>query len=348
MSQELTILSAANIDATTFQVDTAAIKADVEMWGKMTIAGIEDKEGYRRVQEGRLLLKKVRTGIEQRRKELKAGALEYGRKVDAVAKELTALIEPTEEKLGAISSEHLAALEAIEIQKLDERMAKLAAIGDTSSRIAVRAMSDKMFDECLAFATAEHSKRVEAARVAEEERQKAEADAAEARRLEAEKLKADREALELERKQLADRRAQEQAELKAEQARINADRKEVERLRNEEADRLQAQRDEIARQQAEIDAANALRDGALRQQVEADLAQAEAEERARIAEELKPDREKLVKFIDKLAKLPSPKLETEAGKALMDRINNELGELVYAFYAQVEALGPVASQEPQA
>ena len=341
MSDDLTVLSATTIDAATFQVDTASIKADVEMWGKMTIAGTDDKEGFRRVQEGRLMLKRVRTDIEKRRKELKAGALEYGRKVDAVAKELTGLIEPTEDKLNAISAEHLAALEAIEQQKLADRMELLAAVRCQHPVSLVKTMNDKQFAEFLVTATEAHNLAIEAERVANEEKAKAEADAAEARRLEAEKLKADREALELERKQLDERRAQEQADLKAEQDKIAADRKEINRLRNEEADRLQAQRDEIARQQAEIDAANELRDGALRQQVEADQARADAEE-------LKPDREKLVKFVDKLAKLPSPKLDTEAGQAALFRMNNELGELVDSFYAQVEALAPVASQEPQA
>src|SRR5688500_8212852 len=46
-------------------------------------------------------LRETRVAVEARRKELKAESLERGRKIDAVAKELTALLESFEEPLKA-------------------------------------------------------------------------------------------------------------------------------------------------------------------------------------------------------------------------------------------------------
>jgi len=83
---------------TEFQVDTAAIEA-----AKLRYSEVDPttKEGYALAIEGRALFRDTRIGIDKRRKELKADALAYGKRVDSVASQLTALVKPTEDALSA-------------------------------------------------------------------------------------------------------------------------------------------------------------------------------------------------------------------------------------------------------
>lgn len=78
-----------------------AIKEKVAEYRALVINGVEDKESYKAVDEARKTLKKTRTGIEKKRKELKEPVLAYGKQIDSVAKELTALVEPVEIELDA-------------------------------------------------------------------------------------------------------------------------------------------------------------------------------------------------------------------------------------------------------
>jgi hypothetical protein len=286
-----------------------------------------------------LTLKRTRTAIDKRRKELGEGARLYVNKVNEVAKELTAIVAPVEDTLEAREKEHLNQLAAVEQQKLDERIEKLAAVRCQHPASLVKSMSDKQFEEFLATATTTYTAAVEAERVAAEEKARKEAEEAEARRLEDERLKAEREALELERKQLAEqrrqqeeedaaRRAEEQAALKAEQDRLDNARREQEaalaKQREEEEARLQAQRDELALQQAEIDAANAERERIEREQREAEQRALEEADRLRLIEESKPDRAKVLKFLDSIDQFEVPAMATPNG----ERVKQEIDELL--------------------
>lgn len=66
----------------------------------INIAGPEDKANYKTATAALSKVKKYRTGIEAKRKELKEPFLEAGKAIDAEAKRLTALIAPIEEALG--------------------------------------------------------------------------------------------------------------------------------------------------------------------------------------------------------------------------------------------------------
>ena len=85
----------------------------------LVIAGIEDKENYKTAKTYLTVAKKWRTGVEAKRKELKAVSLEYGRKVDGEAKRLTALVEPVEKTLA----DKIAAIDqAAEIARMAEEL----------------------------------------------------------------------------------------------------------------------------------------------------------------------------------------------------------------------------------
>lgn len=221
----------------------------------------------------------LRGEIEATRKQLKAGALEYGRRVDSVAKSLVALVEETEEPLRMAKAE-------VDEAKERERQAK---------EEAERAAADAKF---RAEREAEES-RLRAEREAEEQRLAEERAAIEAERaaLAAERAAAE-EATRIERarveaEQASEREALEAERRKAEQARLAAERQEAARLAAEEAIRVAAERAERQRVEAE----------------EAAVREAERQaELARRREALRPDRERLSAYLTALLSVPVPTL----------------------------------------
>ena len=89
-----------------FTITSEEIEAKRANYGQLSA---ETPAGYALVRGAIADCRATRAKIETRRKELKAGALAYGRKVDGVAKELTGLIEsfeaPLKEKKQAVDDE---------------------------------------------------------------------------------------------------------------------------------------------------------------------------------------------------------------------------------------------------
>lgn len=220
----------------------------------------------------------TRVAIEERRKELKADSLEFGRRVDRVAKDLTALIEGLEDPLRQRK-------EAVDEEKAEKKRA-----AERAEREAIEAV-------VRAQVEAENAaKAAEAAALAEQDRilRASEAMALAARK---EVLRAEAEALEMARTEQAAAQAKiaeanriEAERLAAEQAAIDERRREVERL---EFERLATIR---AEEKARKDAADKARDDELaRLARERQLAEIEARREA-----MKPDREKLHGLADAL------------------------------------------------
>lgn len=65
----------------------------------LKIASVDDEDGYNNVSKALRFIVSKRTAVEDKRKELKADSLAYGRAVDARAKEITAMLEPIESHL---------------------------------------------------------------------------------------------------------------------------------------------------------------------------------------------------------------------------------------------------------
>lgn len=84
---ELITITATSVTPAAFEFDETIVREQVAKYAALEIADLDDKAGTKLVKDARIELKKVRTGIEKKRTELKAGALEFGRRVDAVAKE---------------------------------------------------------------------------------------------------------------------------------------------------------------------------------------------------------------------------------------------------------------------
>lgn len=203
------------IEPITYPVLIERINDMAAEYGALTIAGIDDKAGEKKVHAARMVVKNARVEIEKRRKVLKASSLEYGRKVDAAAKELTELLEPIEERL--LLEEARVQQQRDEIRrKADEakraatqaRYDALAAVNCILPWVEVERLSDEAYTLKLTEATEAH--RVAAEKAAAEEAERERTRAAEEARLQAERERLDAERAELERRK-AEQAAQEAA-----------------------------------------------------------------------------------------------------------------------------------------
>lgn len=206
-------------------------------------ARFDSPSEYRTGTKALAVCRSLRGEIEAKRKELKAGALEYGRRVDAVAKELLSVVTEVESPLKELKSavdaekERLkreaeeAALRALEEEARKKREAEEAVLRAEreaeEARLAEerRALEEerRAIEEQRAKAAAEQAAAAEAARI---EREKAAAE----QRAAAEQLAEERRAVEAERARLAreeaERQALAEAVLKAEEERVReAERK---------------------------------------------------------------------------------------------------------------------------
>jgi uncharacterized protein (DUF885 family) len=102
----------------------------------LVIQDLEDTEGYKAVSDALRFVVKKRTSIEDKRKELKADSLAYGKAVDARAREITQMLSPIEEHLRGekekIDYQLLKLEEAKELEKqrvLQDKHNKLLSTG---------------------------------------------------------------------------------------------------------------------------------------------------------------------------------------------------------------------------
>ena len=88
-------------------------------YGQLTVA----EDGIGKVEEAHKAVKRLNSNIEKKRKELKSGALEYGRAVDSIAKQLSEQVDAIEVKLKAERD----AFDAIEKAEKLAKEAEIAA-----------------------------------------------------------------------------------------------------------------------------------------------------------------------------------------------------------------------------
>lgn len=287
---------------TLLSVTEETIAQMAERFASLKINGINDKAGFLAVDTARKECKKARSAIATEHATLKADALKVCQTLDSMKRSLTGKVEAIENRL-------VAEIEAIEAEKAriqkakddaiyNDRVAKLAEHGTTIHEVALRAMTPAQFAEALAKAITDEAARKEAAAKAEAEeaeRKRIAAEQAEANRIEAERLKAER------------------AELKRQQDELQAER---DRLAREEAARLAAAKAE----QDRLDRIE--RDRIAEEQRKAREAE-EAAERAAAelrAEELKPIKQRIMEFADKVQLMPLP----DVPESVSELINEDL------------------------
>lgn len=258
---------------------------------KGRLAGLEANTpaGYEAVKAGISEVRTYRTGVEKSRKELKASALEYGRKVDAEAKRVTNLLleieEPLKERKAAVD-------EAIDREKLARQQEALAKIEAEERKAREVAEAAERAERARKRAQIEAEQKAEQERLAAEQRKQAE---------EASKLKAERDEIDAERRKLeAEKRAMQEGkkaeERAAELAKRQAIQEREEKRRVEELAKREKKEAETAKLKAEAD------------RKEAD----------RQMEERKPDVEKLADIAGELLKIAKrqPRFKTDWAKKL--------------------------------
>lgn len=325
------------IEPITYPIIVARIEELANEYLPLTIAGVEDRQGIKAVHDARMHVRSLRVDVEKRRKELKASSLEYGRKVDAAAKELTELMEPIETHLD--KEEERINQEKERLRKEKAEAARAATQARIDAFLAVGrsvpfVVAEQMTEEDYAAQLAEAA---EAYRIAQE---KAAAEEAERKRLQAEE-DARRKA---EAERLATERAELEAQRKAHEEQQRIEREKIETVRREQEAEQARQREELRKQQEAIDAekrrlaeaeakrlhevdlerarveaaekAKAEEQARQKREAEESKARAEIEEARRLrAEALRPDKEKLIALADQLAEIEVPNLSEAAQDA---------------------------------
>jgi hypothetical protein len=277
--------------------------------------------------EKRLTLKRIRTGVESKRKELKEDSLKTGRAIDSVARYIKDNIEPAEkylelqEKFADIKKAEAAAkLKAKRIEELSQYTDDLSIYNldgmEEETFAFLLAKLKKESEDALAARKAE-AERIEKERLVEIERQKA---------IEREnaKLKTDAEeqkkAMEAERKEAAEK----QAVIDAARDKELAD----ERAKIEALERVNREKEEAeARENARIEA-------------EAKQAKEDAEETER-ATLLAPDKEKLKAFaagLDIVRREKLPAVKTKQAQDVINQVELELSKLFNMIMDKAEKL----------
>jgi chromosome segregation ATPase len=254
---------------------------------------------YEVVRSGIAEIRGLRGDVEKARKEYKADALEYGRRVDAEAKRITSLLEDIEDPLKAeklrIDDEKARVKrekEEAERAKIEaELAAKRAAEEAEAARIKAEkdAAENAERDRIAAEQAAENARLAEERKKLEAERAAAEAERAKAQAIRDEEYRVEREKIEAERKAVED-----------EKRRIAQE--EFERQAKEKAER--EAREKVEREAAEAKAAA--------ERAEADRIRLEA---------LRPDKEKLAAFGKAINRVEQPNLSSAEADAVLSRVN---------------------------
>jgi len=306
-----------------FQTTDAAIAKLRQDYMALKISGLEDKEGYEKVHLARMDVKTRRVSVTKRGKELREDAVKFQKSVIAEEKRIIYLLSPIEDHLGDEESrvdEEKARIKAEadfqEAARIQARVNILFSLGcrfDGMSysygnliapQALVKTCSDEQFETFCSVIREAIEK--EAEQKAEDERLRKE----EAERLAkiAKEQEAERQRLAKEAKALQDEKDRLEREKKAaEDAKI---REEQTKVRAAEMEKAKAEAAEKAMKETEE---------RLKRETEARIAKEEAARvRAAKKDARRPDKERLIAYIDSIS-VPQITMKTEDGNtALMD------------------------------
>lgn len=287
---------------TNFGVPLTEVGPILDSYKDIKVESAEDTEQQTKARETRLTLKKIRTGVENTRKNLKAEYLRKGDAIQAVANYIREAIEPAEAYLQLQEDFIKVQEEKALADRVATRTAKLVELGADATIYSLGDMSEDAFKSLVTG--------IIDANEAKAAREKAEAEAAaklEAERIAHEKeLEAENEKLRKEKeeadKKAADEKAKADAALAAEKAKSDALAK--------------AAADKAAQEAAERAAAAKAEQDAIA-----------AREAAAKAAALAPDKDKLIQFADGLMIVVNtrlPQVESDEAKEIVASIEKAL------------------------
>jgi hypothetical protein len=353
----------------------------------LKINGLEDRQGYISVREGRLALKAKRVQTEKDGKSLRDNAIKFQKAVIKRENELIAIIEPVERELqqqeesyNALKEQQRLEEERKEKARVQLRIDALAKFNHACDLYELTIMEEENFQALLGEAQAAFEKEQEriAAEKAEAERQRI----AEQERLRVEREELDRQRAEFNKREaeLKAMREKEQAEQRAEQDRLRKEHEVKEAALRAEREKIESEKRAMAEarfnhrasslermgfslQAGRVFVHNEFAYGIRLDDVQSkddkqfalilddcikDLALQKEDrekklvierEQARIHEELererqealKPDKEKILNFLDGLISGKTLILETSEGVALMNAFSDQLRSLIADF-----------------
>lgn len=237
----------ATLQAYKEQIAAAAVVAST-----LTIAGIDDRKGYKVVHDTRMSVKNLRVAITKRAKEIRDDAVKFQKAVIAVEKELIDMLSPIENHLlnqeEAIDAEK-ERIKAEEARKkaeaLQVRMDQLMAVGCFMNPQQVADMSAERFSETIKAESEKYEARKSAELIERQQQEAEELRLKQEREAEAAALAAERERLRLDREA-------ENARIAAENARMAEERRGLEAQQRKEREALDAARAEMEREKAII------------------------------------------------------------------------------------------------
>lgn len=256
-----------------------------EKYQKGPASDLSIKENYEQCRLACSELRGIRVKTEKLRKELKADALEYGRKVDSIAKGIIDRILKIEEPYATAKKDHDTAVEVAkreaalaEERRVDGIAKRIATIGGlvaahvSSSSAEIAALLPELHDDFTSapeWAMEFADKAVEAITDTIAKLEELHAMKVQHEQAAIEKARAEKEAAE----KAEAERIQREKELAAESERLAKEREEIER----EHAAIQAEKDRLAAEQAERER----------------IARAEQEEKDRIAREEQAEKDRL-------------------------------------------------------
>jgi hypothetical protein len=212
-------------ELTKFDAVTPKIEELSAQFLPLRIENIEDKDGYEEVKKALKVMIGTRTAVEDKRKELKADSLAFGRAVDSRAKEITSMLFPIEyhlssekEKIDKQIEEIAEKAEYERQQEITKKHNALLSAGmnlvgneyrfhtaytlETLPTINLETLSDVAFDEYVLMISTLNEKEIQRIKNENEQRE------AEAKKLseEAQKLAAQKTEIENEMKALTQER----------------------------------------------------------------------------------------------------------------------------------------------
>lgn len=227
LNQEQALQATIQNEIKKYSLPDAAIAELKEKYSGIVFTSLEDKKTVKLIESAYQEVKKYRTGIENKRKDLKKEYLETGRAIDGEAKRLTELLLEIEDPLAEQYALIKEAKEAEKIRKEQEKKAVLLkrvetleeaglefdgnfySIGNISLDIATIEQLPQEAYENLLTRVGEEKTRLEKE---EQERIKAEQEKAEQERLEAERKEKEHQQLEAEKQEMIKMRIESRSE----------------------------------------------------------------------------------------------------------------------------------------
>jgi hypothetical protein len=319
-----------------YNTTDAAIAKIRQDYMKLTIKGLDDKDGFDQVHKARMDVKTRRVAVTKKGKELREDAVAFQKAVLSEEKRIIGMLEPIEDHLSD------------EENRVAQEQARIKAEAEAREKLRIQARVNRLFSIGCRFDGTEYSygqaratqaeittanpEQFEAFVVAimgvqaQEAAQKAEGDRL--RKEEDERLKKVAQEQEAERKRLM-----------AEQQRIQEEQERERQRLAMEAKKIQDEKDRIEKGKREAEEMERRKAEETRRAIELEAAKVEAAEKARIAEQdrikreseekaakeekkrlaaerkaaRRPDKDKLVAYVDALVAVEYPEFKTDDG-----------------------------------